>query len=467
MAPSNSNSNSNSNSIGYIQHIPNLPAENEGRRMLEQLAAEFGPIVERRGWRVLALTEMCCCGDGDAHCTTQHSNSNVRRRRKGPGRIMSHNVQGYNMARGDARTSLGIHVRLRRVKSHGLLPYSDVAGVMAHELAHIQIGAHSAEFYELVEEIATQHATFLVSGNVLGKDNFPMGNGNGKAYRLGGLSRRLDTVDVKKRAAMAAEKRVKSTQLLYGSYILGGETKVNNIKTNVTLSELTAFAAERRQRDSKWCHKVNEQEVIDLLGSSSEMIDGDVLICQPIENHDSIIVIDNNLPPSPQKRKAKQLDSSDNAHSLKLTIDDRSKKYDFIDLTDKSSDIISPNYKRGVLQPSQVANTNVCQHCNLQNKISLAFCQACNFLFRNQPQSCSIRSESKDWECGKCTYQNKGLHLSCDMCGSSKLPEEEQSPKHVPENTKTKQVERSLIEFNGFNIYGNASHKTSTMKHMT
>jgi len=229
-------------SIEIIQHIPNLVNNEKCAEMLERLRAEFGPIVERRGWRVLTLTEMCCCGDGDAHFPSGGNN----KKRRGRGRIMGHNVGGYNMARGDARTSLGIHIRLRRPKSHTLIPYEEVRDVMAHELAHIRHGPHSAEFYELMQEIVMQHAKFVSSGQVLDKDGFPMGD---KAHRLGGLSRRLDTVDIRTRAVMAAENRAKLAHIMGGNNILGGDNRIQ--KAKISSCEAARIAAEKRLKDSK------------------------------------------------------------------------------------------------------------------------------------------------------------------------------------------------------------------------
>ena len=437
-------------SIGHIQHIPTLPNEKEARRILDQLAAEFGPIIERRGWRVLALTEMCCCGDGDAHINTSSSSSNCRiRRSKGRGRIMSHNVQGYNMARGDSKTSLGIHIRLRRVKSHSLLPYSDIAGVMAHELAHIRIGAHSANFYELMEEIASQHAIFVASGNVLGKDGFPLSSS--EAYRLGGLSRRLETVDVKRRAAMAAEKRSKLMKQSEGAHILGSKTLDNRkSEANLTPSQLAAIAAERRQQDSRWCHEVTEHEIIEILDENND--DYNTLICQPIQSDDSIIV-DRKISIQSQKRKAQSYPSS--------------KKNDLIDLTgDSLKELISKDDKsitRRVLQTLGVNGTKVCRKCKLDMPFSSS-CEACNI----------HQTQYDHWECVKCTYQNKQLYLSCGMCGNLKVPEEENlrivsnlAKEKIIGDIKRQEVKNSQHTFNGFNIYGNSSYTSSKMKHMT
>ena len=446
------------NSIVRIQHIPNLPNEEEARKTLERLAAEFGPIIEKRGWRVLALTEMCCCGDGDVHLSG---------RRKGRGnRIMSHNVQGYNVAKGDAKTSLGIHVRLRQVKNHWLIPYSEVAAVMAHELAHIRVGDHSVAFYELMEEISKQHAIFVASGNVLDKDGFPMG---GEARRLGGLSRRLDTSDINYRAAIAAEKRMKVAKIFGGSNMLGGKKEIHRNK----LSELTVKAAERRITDSTWCHAVDKKDVIEIFDETDNI--DDVLVCQPVTNEVGLM-----------KRKAEK--SLDGGHQQKLTLKRggskiikrcikgkrkgtlRETSIEVIDLTNESG-TASMTEINGERARGSELNLLICQQCTLRNNASSRKCDACNFdLIKGFALKPSAR---QDWKCKICTYNNFHEMLSCDMCGASKMNKAESmlnakevSKEDLIENIKSSEGQNSVLDF-GFNIYGKQCKATSTMNHMT
>ena len=124
-------------------------------QMLERISVEFGPIIARRGYHVVSISELCCCGDG---LKRQGSKSN--------------NVWGYNQTIfvrrgggiGGNATSHEIHLRLRNPSNHGtqLLPWEDVAGTMAHELSHCVHQGHSPAFYQLMEEILEEHATNLV-----------------------------------------------------------------------------------------------------------------------------------------------------------------------------------------------------------------------------------------------------------------------------------------------------------------
>ena len=147
-------------------NIPHLPNSDVASSLLRRIENEFLPIARRRGWNVLSISEMCCCGDGldarrDRGNLGRGGGGRGRRRRPAPS-----NVWGYNMTTfggggvgvggrggGGRRKSHRIHLRLRDPTDHSVvLPYEDVAGTMSHELAHCGVGPHSAEFYRLMEE---------------------------------------------------------------------------------------------------------------------------------------------------------------------------------------------------------------------------------------------------------------------------------------------------------------------------
>ena len=45
-----------------VQHIKTLPDEKSTASILRRIHSEFHTIIERRGWNVTSITEMCCCG---------------------------------------------------------------------------------------------------------------------------------------------------------------------------------------------------------------------------------------------------------------------------------------------------------------------------------------------------------------------------------------------------------------------
>ena len=315
--------------VKLTQHIPGLPREEHAQQMLERIRREFHPLAQARGYTIPTLTEMCCCSDGIHHIMTSttsitSSGRTLTRKRKKYGRRrfrrMSNNVQGYNY--GFRGNSHEIHLRLRRPQSHSFYSYEQVVDVMIHELTHCEIGAHSAEFYYLMEEIAQQFNTYLERGLVVDKQGFPLLQD--KAYRLGGANparthssettnaasgthgaskiisgkahvnpalplnneKLGEIVHQRKRSKKAVELKAKR------GYKLGSSTADNSLTLlpngtlgkgswkKLTPKEAAREAAERRQRDSLWCLPCNELvEILDLTSdhSSDEESDDEIL----------------------------------------------------------------------------------------------------------------------------------------------------------------------------------------------
>ena len=148
-----------------VYHITTLPLAHEARTLLDRVVREFLPIIQRRQYNVTSISEMCCCGDG--------LDSIRGRRRKC--RIMGKNIWGYNMTtttqqqqqqqHGRRSSSHAIHLRLRHVSAHTtrLHLYEDVAGTLAHELAHCVHGPHNKAFYKLMDEIFDEHAQSMAA----------------------------------------------------------------------------------------------------------------------------------------------------------------------------------------------------------------------------------------------------------------------------------------------------------------
>ena len=47
-----------------IQHLEKLPESDKAAAILRRIRKEFATIIQKRGWSVTSVTEMCCCGDG-------------------------------------------------------------------------------------------------------------------------------------------------------------------------------------------------------------------------------------------------------------------------------------------------------------------------------------------------------------------------------------------------------------------
>jgi len=314
-----------SNSEFQIQHIPDLSSSEYAASILQRIQKEFTTIVQRRGYSVTSVTEMCCCDDGYNYMetTTRHAKNNrnggsTKRRRNI--RTMPNNVLGYNLTQGtrynnnsnsnDKRKKYSsihrIHLRLRHPNNHSsFYSYEDIAGTMCHELAHCEYGRHDKNFYKCMDDIMEQYSLYLVRGVVLDTSGFPLNSQN--SYILGGGGGSGNTNSVNGNLlAHAAQRRFEQRQR-YGSgaYVLGGglsyiqeiKRKENEQRTNgfniygnsssssssssSTLAKLPPREAariaaerrveERRTNDSKYCLPC--QEIIEILDGDSSSSD--------------------------------------------------------------------------------------------------------------------------------------------------------------------------------------------------
>ncbi|KAI2510819.1 WLM domain [Fragilaria crotonensis] len=429
-----------------IAHIPLLPQADACLQLLRRIHHEFYPIVQRRGYQVLSLSELCCCGDGLDHDIENHDSTqqNGRKRRKRRIRAVTNkNILGYNQSRGDGRHT--IHLRLRDAKNHAILmSYEQVAGTMAHELAHCVHGPHSASFYKLMDEIQEQHAVLLTRGIVADTGGFPMNSD--QAYVLGHGGRGDVGPNREHTAAAAAEARrqASSRWMPQGPQKLGGDATFSEW---CTPSEAAATAAVSRQRmlDEVWCLPCNGSEddeievpdVVDLLSISDDDEPRDMKAQQqPFGDAREVIAVTNNAtavaatPVEPQKIAAisEKLATPD-GECLTRNRDalPSGESSSIIDLTEEDSE----SRVRVVRQPA---------------------CRA-------------------GWSCPKCTYFNESTLMVCTVCRAEK---DNASSKVISElvrndaieRVKQLEVERSQQDF-GFNIYGNAKISSSTMKHLS
>ena len=119
-------------------------------------------------------------------------------------------------------------VRLRSPHDKtSFLPWHDVLGTLVHELTHMKIGAHSAEFYALLDELYTEvekdedsglihsfdgSAGMALSGMPSSKGN-RLGGASGSSYGSGGIYSAGGRVA----ALKAAENRLQHNKISGGS----------------------------------------------------------------------------------------------------------------------------------------------------------------------------------------------------------------------------------------------------------
>jgi hypothetical protein len=414
-----------------IHHIPGLPESDTTLAMLRRIHREFDPIIQRRGYRVLSISEMCCCGDGLDYeiLTDVTNNANVaaaaalkppaaRKRRKR--RIMSSNILGYNQTRGRVHT---IHLRMRDARHHHrLFCYEDVAGTMAHELAHCEHSAHNAQFYKLMDEILEQHAVLLARGFVADTDGFPMNSS--QTYVLGqnsGKAKQFPSATAA--AARAADQRLRRSKWMpQGPQVLGGDNEFRRI---LGPQEAAGMAAElRRLRDEQWCHPC---EIDNNNGLESDE-DEDNEAGKEVE----------------RESEPKASDSATNSKRKKIEVQP----------PESPTNQTIPSYSTGLVDLTGIDSDDEEGAPTTENF--------------NEKDS----SEPQQRSCWQCTFLNRLPSLACRVC-QSPLAHEVDNEAMVRallvadevQQIQQDEVRRSEEQF-GFNIYGTAGLKTKTMKHL-
>jgi hypothetical protein len=429
-----------------VRHIPSLPDEKIAASILRRIHAEFGTIIEKRGWVVTSITEMCCCGDG-LDCSSSRAEGGRRRKLN----IMPNNVLGYNRtttasssssssSSGRGGSSHDIHLRLRNPRTHVLYDYESIAGTMCHELAHCVRGSHDAKFYAAMEEIEEQHATYLARGVVLGRDGFPVGDvgvvlggggGGGVAGGRGASS-----------SSTAAESRRNKgrNRLTRGGYVLGGGDGMRGECRPPR--EAARIAAERRLLDSQFCLPCNE--VIEILGED----DVYVAILDDDGDDDGVEVV--------ERSTKSALSTADNKiFGAKTAANDDG----VIDLTLDES-FTTANSRGDTLESPFKPEARVMRMA--------------------RPGIVAARSDVSDldletsWTCHRCTLFNRPTVLVCIACRVER-PCDGTVVEHANESLrqddvdeiKRREVQQSRETFGGFNIYGERRDSSSTMKHLT
>lgn len=416
-----------------IQHIPNLPDASKAHELLKQIHSEFSTIASKRGWNIFSLTEMCCCGDGCDHLngsttkTPSLSQTKFHKRRR-KSRIMSNNVWGYNLS--TSRNRFAIHLRLRMPQSHDFISYDSLARTMAHEMAHCVHGKHSADFYDLMEDIIRQHKIFLKKGVVLDSSGFPVGSN--QVYTMGGSIDSFtsgSSYSNTRKNINPDKERKKRSRLLSGNKLGHGEGVTalagNNTGSKTSLKEAMLKAAEKRRiEDSKWCLPCNTGEtIIEIFDMDDNILSEDVNENQKVQ----------------QKNTSKTTSQSWLNNTIDLTLDD----------TENTPTICSN------LSSNEVDS----------NKSSSTYS-------KNLPATIS-------WTCATCTYKNTSMpqfqHASpsliptCEMCSTPQLKKKEEASigssclsLHQQIQQKCLEEEmRSKDQFEGFNIYGKSRFTTT------
>lgn len=161
---------------------------------------------------------------------------------------------GWNRNRGEV-----IALRLRPAHNPNIfLPFDSVVRTMIHELTHMEVSPHNAQFYKLMDAMLDEYDGMIAKGF-----NGDQGGGvfdTTTGQRVGTVGNRLidknaDPEVLRRRALEAAIKRDQLNKIMApaGGVRLGGGEDGRVLESLLTPRELAAIAAQRRLEDSKWC----------------------------------------------------------------------------------------------------------------------------------------------------------------------------------------------------------------------
>ena len=365
--------------------VPGLVRSDACRATLSRIHDEFGPIIRRRGYRIASISELCCCGDGlDDH---RAANNGGRRRRRNR---MGNNVLGYNQtttvrSRGQTKPTLhSIHLRLRRAQNHHqMFPWEDVAGTMAHELAHCVHQNHSKAFYQLMEEILEEHAVLQaqklssssssVSRTTNNQDSARAtavsSLSNERGHRLGG-----GTGGGTGTSRLLGEYATTNGRFQLGGQKQGGQT---------CFRELAAKAAESRQKQMQQLRRIIERSkepcVIEIFDDEETEKDENAEQEQCAPKDDDEITVVETIAPN-RKRRTRKPHGNRNNH-----------------ITSNTS---KPTKRRAVPQKQEAASND--------DVIDLTAIVVDGQIIAS--------NTSTSWSCGICTYKNISSSTLCEMC---------------------------------------------------
>ena len=177
--------------VAEVKELKNFERSNEAKELLERLVRDCGPLMTRKGWKLKCLKEFFPVNQG---LLGMNCNKNV------------------------------IMIRLRPSNDkNSFYSYDEfILGTMIHELTHMQISAHSSDFYRLKDELEDE-----VNKDMLGIKQFGVPLFSGTARLLGGKPVPVnDKASLREIMLTRALKRETS-----GALVTSGQVLDNSLKT--------------------------------------------------------------------------------------------------------------------------------------------------------------------------------------------------------------------------------------------
>ncbi|KAI5307399.1 hypothetical protein KEM56_002406 [Ascosphaera pollenicola] len=349
--------------VAEYQHDKSKPREAEALFMLRKIASLVKPIMRNRGWKIHRLCE-----------------------------FHTPNLLGLNQRYG---SNIKIFLRLRHNgDSVQFLPLDQITDTMLHELAHIVVGPHNAQFHALWNQLRDELTELVMKGYT--------GEGfMSKGHRLGGGLARVPPHEARRRALAAAQRR---QALTAGSGKRLGGTPVER---TADMRDIIAGAVERRLNITQGCasgtaegDQAAEDALVNGSRTKAEVDDADERAIMEALN---------------------ELMEEDNKASLH-----------------RSS---TPGTLDGFVSRTSVPKTtNVYRPSSITATSSLTLDHTGIIDLESEP--CE-KNEPEYWSCAVCTLRNPSQYLACDACGSERPHRNFVQPTEQPRFTP---VRRTLAE---------------------
>lgn len=220
-----------------LKEIKGMPESQRAREILGRLMKHTGPSIARHKWKLVELKEFYPSQEG---------------------------LLGLNMNRAI------ICIRLRESYNKEVFKdWHDILGTMVHELTHMDISKHSAEFYSKMDELYAEIEGDESSGLINRFDgiNTNAGIPSGPFHRLGEVDKKRKSKSREERShqrAEAAEKR-RQAQIIMGGGVIGQEGMSKrkpefDLSTPAGRRRAMAWAATKRLQDNDSCPAESQLE---------------------------------------------------------------------------------------------------------------------------------------------------------------------------------------------------------------
>lgn len=371
----------------------------EAKALLDRIAATVLPAMKRHKWEVKTLSEFYPENDS---------------------------LHGLNINRGQC-----IRVRLRDGKNASVfLPFEHCLGTMIHELVHMEIGPHSAEFYKAMDALWDEVEKDM-TGNLTNAAVYA-----GRGVTLGGAS----SSSVRDARLAHLDKTQRLSDLAAGSGCkLGGRQDWKNLSRR----ELALAAAERRLQDSRQCgaDMLAEEESSQHAASQwlccvctahnadtlkkchfcGEARDASPTSSTTVARMPLITSSSDWYCPSCSTSNSSAAATCDVCHTTKASDGWSCASCTYFNASISLICVCCGTRRNASLSPQARTDIWSCIACTYTNSTPSITCELCGTLRTSDVAPSLATSETTDaiWACAACTYANAGSATRCSMCDST------------------------------------------------